>query len=345
MRKLIGVAVWLVACSETKVDPKPAPATDAAPPAVTSAASPPTASTADAGAGLTLPDAIDGILEANKADAVVALGKPPVVRVLDAGREPRRALRYAFAEGTKQVVDMRMGLELEVRGVGAGEPKQAVPDVVFRLELTAKEKTAAGESKIEGSIVKVSVEPKGDSERALAARFEPTLRGLHGMRFSYVCSPDGRLHDVETAAGSKTDVNTLQMLEQLKQSFDSIVAPLPSEPLGEGARWQALSRVRAGADVLQLTTFTLAHLKGNEMELTSVLDQVAATRTITMSGVTGTLKEFKSSGKSAMTSDLTKLAPSRLQGGLDGHVVSNVPGVGSMTVDTKLDLQFVPVAP
>ncbi len=299
------------------------------------------ASIAPVASAASVPTTHDGILD--DADKWLALGAPSTVKVIDAGAEPRSVLRYDLPEGAKQSTDMRMAMVFEVRASGNDMPRQKVPELVLRLDLTALSRSAEG-VRVEGVISKVSTEPTSDEERKLAAGMSRALASIQGLRVSYLTTPEGRVRDVSIANGKNVDAAALSMVDQLKQSFDSMVVPLPSEPVGVGAVWQAVGRMKAGAEVVQFTRFTLKKKDAGVIELTTELTQLAANRSMSMpgNGVTGTLIEFRSHGSGTLRSDLRKLVPESARAEIAGHVVTSVAGVGTMTVDTTLDLRFAP---
>lgn len=330
---LLGLSV----CGCPSDSPKVQPARDAAPAASVFAP------TSKSGA-VAVPTPKDGVLEPAAADALLALGAPARVHVIDAGAEPRAVLRYDVPAGSKQSTDMRMAMELEVRAAGNDLPRQKLPDLVMRLDLVASTRDALGVH-VDGVISKVTMEPKSAEERKLASAMATALGGIQGLKIAYVTTPEGRVRDIKIAAGSAIDSAAMQMLDQLKQSFDSMVVPLPTEAVGVGAVWQSVARLKAGAEVVQFSRYTLKKREGTVIELVSELTQLAAARAMSVpgNGTTGKLEEFRSSGKGSVHADLRKLVPERASGDVTGHVVSTVAGVGTMTVDTTLNLQFAPV--
>ncbi len=342
---IVRTTLCLCLCSLLACDTKePAPAKPAPrAPAMVAAATPATASSA-----IPIPTPKDGVVEAAAADALLTLGAPSLVRVLNAGAEPRVLLRYEVPAGSKQSTDMRMAMELEMRAAGNDLPRQKVPDLVMRMDLVAATRDASG-VRVDGVISKVTTEPKSDDEKKLARSMAKALAGIQGLRVSYVATPEGRVRDITIAAGAAVDPRSLEMLDQMKQSFDSMVVPLPNEPVGVGAAWQVVGRMKAGAEVLQFSTYTLRKLEVGKsspiVELDSELVQLAAARAMSVpgNGATGKLEEFRSSGKGSIRADLGKLVPERATGDVQGHVISTVPGFGIMTVDTTMNLQFVPV--
>ena len=336
MRALVvlGLGFGVLGC-----DPEPKKAQPALdlPPIASAAPSAAASSTAVA-----VPTPKDGVLEPAAADALLLLGAPSIVRVVDAGAAPRAVLKYDVPAGQKQSTDMRMAMELEVRASGNDLPRQKVPDLVMRLDLVATTRDAAGVH-VDGVISKVATEPKSDDEKKLAKSMGAALAGIQGLKMAYVATADGRVRDIKIAAGGAVDSAALQMLDQLKQSFDSMVVPLPTEPVGVGAVWQVVGRMKAGAEVVQFSRYTLKKKEGAVIELESEITQLAAARAMSVNGTTGKLEEFRSTGKGSIRADLGKLVPERASGDVAGHVVSTVPGVGAMTVDTTLNLQFMPV--
>ena len=99
--------------------------------------------------------------------------------------------------------------------------------------------------------------------------------------------------------------------------------------------------------MLQLTTFTLRDRSDRTgtsksadevFTLDTDIKQLAASPAIVMGGITGTLKEWQSTGSGNLQIALNRLAPTQAQGSLRTHMIETMPGVDTMTVDTVMDL-------
>ena len=72
----------------------------------------------------------------------------------------------------------------------------------------------------------------------------------------------------------------------MSQSFESMTAPLPDEPIGLGARWEVITRVaNGGADLVQDATYTLKARDGDKASLGVVVVQLAARDTVQAPGL------------------------------------------------------------
>ena len=320
------VFLSILAACDSRDAPKPSgPAPVQAAPA---ASSPSTARAAEVE-----PTPKDGVVL--DADAILPVGAPSVVRLLETGGEPRTVLRYAIPSGAEEVAELHLGIVVEMKAKGSDLPKQNVPEIILRLELAS-----GADGHVDGTITKLTLEPKTTAEQALAKQMQPTLVGLQGLKLGYTMTPEGRVHDVKLAPGAESSATSRQMLDQLTQSLDSMVVPLPIEPVGVGAVWQVISRLRAGADVLEFAKYRLQKQTGAVLELTSELTQLAASRSMAVPGgsTTGKLESFQSSGTGSVRADLGKLVPQSAKASVHGLVVSTVAGVGSMSVDSTLEL-------
>ena len=295
-----------------------------------------------------LPTATDGVLADGVADGILKSGSPPVVKLIAAGNEPREELTYSLTEKKKQTVGMRMNLEMKMEMGGQAAPATAVPEIGMNLDLaTGKKDAASGDIQVTGTIGKVAVLAKNDQEKQLAKTLEPIMGGMKGMTINYFVSPKGRARNVEVKMPPKADASAKQMLEQMKQSFDSMVAPLPDEPVGEGASWVVVTRINTGADVLQYTTYKLVSRKGSKVVLDTKVQQFAASGTLVLpgQGSGGHITKFLSGGDGSSTIDLGSLAPDKGTGNVAGSMGFEAGAVGRMNVDTKVKIEFGPAIP
>lgn len=294
-----------------------------------------------------LPAATDGVLADGVADRILKTGGPPVVKLIAAGDEPREPISYALSENKKQVTGMRMNLDMTMKMGDKDVPKTTLPEIGMNLDLGTGKKDPSGDIAVSGTISKVAVLPKSDQEKQLAKALEPVMGGMKGMKIEYFVSPKGRAHDVKVTMPPKADPNAAQMLEQMKQSFDSMVAPLPEEPVGNGASWVVITRISTGADVLQYTTYKLKSRKGSKVELETTVKQFAASGTLNLPGGAGAghISKFLSDGGGASSLDLGSLAPEKGTGNVSGSMGFEAGAVGRMNVDTKVKLEFGPPIP
>jgi hypothetical protein len=238
-----------------------------------------------------------------------------IVKLLDPGHEPRRALRYAWHPDRKEqmAVVLRTAISLEASGerrdaplpplriLVAIDPQAIAPDgaLGFSWHVTAASSDAdAGVS--------------DDLARGWAAQIVPVehLSGTgvvtaHGISRAIALDPG-------TAGDAGADA---EMVVQVLQLLVNVAAPLPEEPVGKGARWQKLSSLDAkNGHATQTDTFTLTDLQGDQGALDDVVAQTSSPQNLPPlvgidSGPPARIDSVLMSGSSRTRFDLTRLVP------------------------------------
>ena len=294
----------------------PAPVASAVASDAASADKPAPAKSATNAAGnapIALPKPASGVLAADVADKLLASGAPAIVRLLDAGAEPRADLSYAIAKGPAPKLGMAMDMAVSVKS-GGHQNDAALPRMGMTLDGSAGETNAAGEWKILASLVDISVDGKGPQAEQMAAAMRPQIASMKGLAINYWLSPKGRVRDVKVELPKGLPKAAEALVAGLNQSFESMVAPLPVEPVGLGAKWQVVSRMSAsGADLLQSATYTLKARDGAHATLDMTTTQLSASDAINALGSPGgavtRVKAFSSGGSGTTKIDTTSVVP------------------------------------
>ena len=295
---------------------KPAPtaelAPSATPPVLASAEAPakpsaiataaPAKPTAAAGgsAPIVLPRATNGVLAKGAADKLLPSGGAAIVRLLEPGAEPRADLSYAIVKGPAPKLGMAMDMAMRM-SAGGQKNEATLPRMGMTLDGAAAEKNDAGEWKILATLVGITVDGKGAQAEQIAAAMRQQVEAMKGLGISYWLNPKGRVRDVKVTLPKGFPTAAQALVEGLNQSFESMVAPLPVEPVGLGAKWQVVSRMSAsGADLLQSATYTLTARDGERATLDVAMTQLSASDTIKTPGNPGApvtrVKSFSSGG-------------------------------------------------
>jgi len=280
---------------------------------------------AEGGKEIALPKPKNGVLGPGEADKILAVGARPKVSLLEAGAEPRADLSYVLVKGATQKFVMGMDMVMGMTMAGKSLPPTAIPRMNMAVQMTPTDKNAAGEWKIDSKVTSISLDPKGSQQEQMAAAMRPQVEGMKGLGMSYWMDPKGQVRDVKTVVPPGLPASAQQMLSGINQSFESIVAPLPKEPVGVGAKWQVISRVSSsGADLVQAAVYTLKARSGDKITLDVKLTQLAASDTIKAPnmppGISANLKSFDSTGG----------------GSTQGDVKSGVPGAGKIELKTAM---------
>ncbi len=290
-----------------------------------------------------------GILGAGVADKVVAAGRAPTVRLVEPGAEPRAPLAYALAKGARVPLGMSLDMTMGVKNADRAVQPTAIPRLALTLDMTTGDVDAKGDAHVDAKLTRVAVEPSGAAQAAMADALRPAMDGLKGFALSYRVSASGRVHDLVAKAPADAPRASAQILGGVSQSFEAMVAPLPSEPVGVGARWRVVSRVSAaGPDLLQLATYTLTAREGGKAVLDVTLTQVAASERVQTpglpDGVTARVRRFRSSGRGVTRLDLASVAPESgtmtVESAMDVEVAQGSAPGQSTTAESTLRVEF-----
>jgi hypothetical protein len=296
-----------------------------------------------------IPRPANGVLPAGAADNVLKKGHPPIVKLLEPGAEPRSDLSYGLSKGTSQKMAMAMDMMVGVKTKGQSMPQTPMPRMTMTFDTGVTDRNAAGEFKIDSRLVATSVDPSGAQQEQMAKALRPQIEGMKGLGMVYWVSAKGYVHDVKLDVPASVPASAQQIMSGMSQSFESMVTPLPAEPVGIGARWQVVSRVATGgADILQSAIYTLKARSGPRATLELTMVQLAADDTIHTpqmpAGMNAKVRGFTSGGTGTSQMDLKTVAPESgtmtIKTGMDITVQGAGAGAGEdSTVETTTTVQ------
>jgi hypothetical protein len=132
-------------------------------------------------------------------------------------------------------------------------------------------------------------------------------------------------------------------MDQMRESFSSMAAPLPEEAVGPGARWEVRMPIKSQGMVIdQTTTFELVSIEGERVTAKRTFSQRAANQKIespAMPGLKVDVNKMIGTGTGQSMFDLGKLLPS--EGTMDLHSETDMAmnmGGQKQAISTKLDL-------
>lgn len=285
-----------------------------------------------------LANAKDGILKAGVADTVIASGRTSGVILVSAGAEPHEPLRYKFASDAKQTTIMRTTTSMVA-------PQQTVnlPTVEMTLELATGTLDAATQRiPVKGSLTNIDVKAKADEQsQKMAAAMGPGLQIIKGLNVSYVVDPLGKATDVKLSLGGASNPATDKLVDEMRRQFESLVPPLPEQPIGEGAEWQVIQRVSTGVEILQWTTYKLTKKKGDKIKLTATVQQLAASANVVtpQSAAPVLLLSYDGSGSAETSMALSSIVPDAGVGSVK-NVIRFEEAKRPITTETLVKLEF-----
>lgn len=288
----------------------------------------------------------NGVLPKGEADKVMKVGDPSRVMLIDAGADPKEELKYDFKPSVKETTLMKMDMTMKM-DLGAASPGgpggMTLPQIEMALDMSTADKNESnGDMRLAGMVSNVKVSPgKTPMEQQVGKAMGDALTGMKGMKIGYLITPKGRTRDVKVELPPNAPPQAQMMVEQTKQSFENMMAPLPDESVGVGGKWIVLSRVSTGADILQWTTYTLKKRDGSKLELEAVVSQLAASPTITGPQMQGdaNIDAFNSGGSGQTWMDLSRIAPDKGTADVKSSMSFSAKGQ-SMKIDTLVKLAF-----
>jgi len=195
-----------------------------------------------------------------------AVGRPAIVSVLDAGRGPKRPLRYTVPADYRARMNMDMTMSMAASVDGATMPAMALPTIRASADVAVTGVSPTGEITYALSSTAMSL-PNGDEGDLTAMAFAALNADFRKITATATISDRGIVNDLQVDTSRAFGPQLNPLLESLRVSLNSLSVPLPNETVGLGARWQ----VRLTANLNSVIAFQTL-----ECELTA-LDTTSAT--------------------------------------------------------------------
>jgi hypothetical protein len=159
-----------------------------------------------------------------------AAGANEKLKVTERGSEPRAARKYTF---TPNKVDKRVFTITQSVTQSAGGQTTPPQETTIKIsiDLTPKQVKPAG-ALIEAKVTKVEI-PGAPPQAA------QMLASLNGLTGTFEVSSHGDVGEMQFA-GSPAMKNQMaqSVLQAISQSVQLLLTPLPTEPIGAGAKWE-----------------------------------------------------------------------------------------------------------
>jgi len=161
--------------------------------------------------------------------AELAQASSPTIELVTAGKPPLQAIRRAFEEGAKVVLERKDEHTIEMKG-GSLDQRYAPSGVIQTIALETEAVSADGTAEVALRVQKSEkmVEEEDPSE---ARPIDAT--GLIG---SYRIDPQGVISGL-TLTPPPSSRKSPQAFDAMKNQFRWAAPPFPEEPIGVGAKW------------------------------------------------------------------------------------------------------------
>lgn len=228
-----------------------------------------------------------------------AIGQPAVITLLDAGKGKKAPLRWKAKAGVTEKLKMVMDTKMQI--VMAGETMPM--DMKMHMDMDGKVREVGddGSALIEMVVTDAGMEMPGLEGPEAANMVRDMMRGL---------TIEARMDARGATSGTKVSGGgdmMAQLGEQMNNSLDQLAVPFPEEPVGVGARWQALTSLEMnGMKMRMVATYELTRLEGDKGAVTVTVEQHADAQVMDMGGAKAELTRLSSTGGGTTEFDLTR---------------------------------------
>ncbi len=223
------------------------------------------------------------------------------VTLIEAGVEPRRALRLTAAPGTTQRVIFSQRMQMEQTMNGRNMPSMPMPVTEFQFTAEVDQVDEEGTIHYTGTYEKVSVKEEPGVDPNMRRMMEQSMQSMVGVEVKVATTDRGIIRSFELGAVEVGDPTVQQILQGLPGAFEQNSMPLPEEPVGAGAKWKSESTiVFQGIKMDMVQIITLTDLTEASFHLSSELTMHAKEQSLENPdlprGMEMTLKSMEGSG-------------------------------------------------
>ncbi|MCX4246851.1 DUF6263 family protein [Paraliomyxa miuraensis] len=261
----------------------------------------------------------------------IPVREPPRVQVEVPGAEPLRPLRLHPAAGTRESMEMSVGMTMSMRNGAQDLPSIPVPTTKTRLSAVLEEVTAE-EFTVRHAVDAVEVVPVPGTPPQVLEQVRQSVEPLARYRAVVRMDPRGAVRGGQVELPRDVPALVHQTMQQMTQNLGQLAVPLPAEPVGVGASWTATHELEQnGMKLRQTGRYTLRALEGEHVTLDATIEQELLDPNVEapgMMGATARVSDFSSSGRGTLELDLDRLMPTTVSLGIDLHMVMDVTVLG-----------------
>ena len=265
--------------------------------------------------GGAIPAALTALPASTGPDGPGVASAKPVLRLFDAGAEPRQALRYKWVKGAEQLL---YATYLTRQDASMGEIK--LPTGMNQALTTAMKvvvsDAGAKKSTVTLEIVGSEISANEDGDSPMNAMLKPAMKGMIGIRWTQELSARGETLSSQVKLPGKVDPMIAQMFESFKGNFSEMTTMFPEEPVGLGGWWTITSTQGGMGLSFRLTrTVTVDKIEGDAVTLSTVLSSEAGKQEMklpagmSLPGMKMEMLSLRLAGRSSTVTSLQKVLP------------------------------------
>ncbi len=265
--------------------------------------------------------------------------------VLDAGQEPREALRYKIGHGTTTTATMDFGVA-SLTTSSSGSELAVTPGVRLHIISGPTMEGKRGSTRFDVRIIKAEAIVPAGIDPAFALDLNKSASVLNNVGGWVEVDDRGIIQRTELNQSAKradVPVRLLVMIINARTSLSRVI--LPAEPVGAGARWEARKELTLyGFEVSQVDTYTLVEKVGDELKLNVQIQQTALPQAITFEeeGVELSVESFKMTASGEVIANLNALETNAAASGESVGVINvkTVDGSEKVEIDRAFQVRM-----
>jgi hypothetical protein len=239
-------------------------------------------------------------------------GDKILVKLIDVGKEPLRALRWSIEQPLEQ--ELSIEAETEAQGILGRMVAATAParPATYRIKVQAKEIVPGEPLRVTFKIEKANADLSNVAEAA-HTRFKKAARAVKGSKGSYLLDSRGTLKEIQIELPSDAPREAHNMAQTIEWSLSQMLVSFPKEPVGEGAKWQVVRAVELGGiRVGQSSTVELVKVRGSLVDIKADIQRTAPTQAFEVRGMSGkkaVLAAFSGNASLQATWDIAEVVP------------------------------------
>mgnify|MGYP003112022756 FL=1 len=187
--------------------------------------------------------------------------EPVKVELIDAGKAPLQPIRYAPRVGETQSAVMTISIDMKMSIAGNAMPAQDIPAQKVTFDTTVENISEDGDITFSFIYTGAEVIDDPDNPSPMAPMLKEMIKSLVGATGSANVTDRGITKSADFNIPEGMAPQMKQMLDGMKESMNRISSPVPSEPIGLGAKWKVTQKLVAnGMHMVQTSTHEIVKL-------------------------------------------------------------------------------------
>lgn len=267
---------------------------------------------------------------------------PVVVELIDAGKPPLQPVRWQLRKGSKDQVRMKSEMTLEAQVGTENSPRTETPTVQHLLSVETMEVSPDGTAQMRLEVSNAMVLEGSSAPAQMLSQLKRSVMSTKGRRGTYEISASGAVRQVEINKSGILPMN-LQAIDNIEQLVYWTTVPVPSEPIGLGAKWKAMRVTEEGGlRIEQQASYELTKIEGSSFEVKVLVEKTAKPQTVIPPGATENesfeLTGFDWKGTGQVQADFSRPVP--VSSKIDAVANMNMKTPGPQGVDRELKVMM-----